>query len=136
MKKNNFRIYKGKIKKEKFKLTKNNIKRFSIITLDKHPLHTNLAYAKEKGFEDIIVQGLFLSSLAVGQITDKLIGTKTLIIAQDFNYHIPIYVNNEFLISSQIKDINLKFKIALIEVKIIIAKKLHASGNIRVKIQK
>jgi len=43
--------------------------------------------------------------------------------------------NDKFLISTKIIKINIKFKITLVKVRALILKKIHASGNIRVKIQ-
>ena len=61
MKKNKFKIYKGKIVKRKFNISTKEIKKFASLTSDHHPIHFDKIYTINRGFADILLQGLFIS---------------------------------------------------------------------------
>jgi acyl dehydratase len=78
---------------------------FSLLTLNAHPLHTNLDYAEKSQHKQIVVVGTLVFSLAVG-ITVSDISGKAIANLEYLNIkHInPVFLNDTIYVYSKILD--------------------------------
>ena len=79
---------------------------FSLMTLNNHPIHTNLDYAESNQHGKILVVGTLVFSLAVG-ITVPDISGKAIANLEYLNIkHInPVFINDTIYVSSEILDV-------------------------------
>ena len=111
------------------------IKSFSNLTNDYHPLHNDKSYALKNGFKDVIAHGLLLSSFSSALIGMKLPGKNTIIMKQSFDYLIPVFPNEELIITGVVEKINLRFSFVEVNVKIFSKEELKAKGSFMTKIR-
>jgi len=82
----------------------NNI--FSLLTLNGHPIHTNLDYASKSQHNKILVVGTLVFSLAVGitvpDISGKAIANLEYLNIKHTN---PVFINDTIYVSSEILDV-------------------------------
>ena len=78
---------------------------FSLMTLNNHPVHTNLDYAQKNQHGQILVVGTLVFSLAVG-ITVPDISGKAIANLEYLNikHHSPVFINDTLYVSSKILD--------------------------------
>jgi len=78
---------------------------FSLLTLNAHPLHTNLDYAQKSQHQQILVVGTLVFSLAVGitvpDISGKAIANLEYMSVKHTN---PVFVNDTIYVKSTILD--------------------------------
>ena len=78
---------------------------FSLLTLNGHPLHTNIDYAEKSQHKQILVVGTLVFSLAVGitvsDISGKAIANLEYISVKHTN---PVFVNDTIYVKSTILD--------------------------------
>ena len=79
---------------------------FSLMTLNNHPVHTNLDYAESNQHGKILVVGTLVFSLAVG-ITVPDISGKAIANLEYLNIkHVnPVFINDTIYVSSEILDV-------------------------------
>lgn len=112
------------------------VESFSELTKDFHPLHTSSEYAKSNGFDNIIVQGLLLSSFISYVVGMKLPGENALILSQDAKYIKPIYVNEEVTYNCEVTKLDTRFSTFVLLYTIFNQAGLKAvSGNVLVKVR-
>ena len=85
-----------------------------------------------KGFSNIVVQGLYLSSLCSSFIF-KIFGNNVIIIDQKFTYSKPVYVEETVNITNNLRLLDKRFKIYEINFLIKVKKILTSQGKIIVK---
>ena len=79
-------------------VTSEMVDKFVRLTGDWHPLHTDPEYAREAGYEGIIVQGALTSSFVSTLVGMYLPGTRSLFLSQSFRYLKPIYPGEKITI--------------------------------------
>jgi len=78
---------------------------FSLLTMNYHPIHTNIDYAKKNQHSKILVVGTLVFSLAVG-ITVPEISGKAIANLEYLNiiHHNPVFLNDTIYVSTTILD--------------------------------
>ena len=66
---------------------------FMTITGDKNPLHTNLEYAKEKGYSEKVVYGMLTSSILSTLAGMYMPGEHSLIHSVEINFVKPVFLS-------------------------------------------
>jgi 3-hydroxybutyryl-CoA dehydratase len=116
-------------------ISQNDINIFCKLTDDFHPLHTDIAYSRKHGFDNVLVHGLLLSSLSSMIIGMKLPGENALIISEQFSYYKPVYVGDLITINGIVAKIDQRFQIIDVKIKIKKENILVSDGLIRVKVR-
>lgn len=115
-------------------LTTKDLNSFAELTGDYNPLHRDANYAKQKGFNDVVIHGMLSSSLfstLVGMICP---GKKNLYLSQSLNFKNPVYPNMELTIRGRIiKKID-GLKLVMIKTEIISRGDIMVYGEAQVKI--
>jgi acyl dehydratase len=117
------------------RVTRDEIRRFTELVSDFHPLHSDGEYAARAGFRTVIVQGFFISSLASSLVSMKLPGERTLILSQQFNYLQPVYADENLVFKGKITKLEPRFSLATIEISVFAGDVKKSSGKIEVKVR-
>lgn len=91
-------IYVGQVEEFSFNITKEKMQQFLNITEDTNPLHTDISYAKEKGYDDVVVYGLLTTSALSTLAGVYLPGKYSLIHSVEISYAKPVFVKSSPLI--------------------------------------
>lgn len=78
-------------------ITESDIKKFSEISGDTNPIHSDPDYVKKthSNFKGCVVHGAFLNSLVSSAIGTRLPGPGTVVVKQELNFPAPCYVGEE-----------------------------------------
>lgn len=117
-------------------ITLEDIKSFSQLTSDYHPLHFDKEYSVKNGFKDVIAHGLLLSSFSSALIGMKLPGEKTIIMRQSFDYMVPVYPNDKLIITGTVCKVDIRFSIIEMNITIKSNDILMSKGSYTLKIRK
>lgn len=91
-------IYVGQVEEFSFNITKEKMQQFLNITEDINPLHTDISYAKEKGYDDVVVYGLLTTSALSTLAGVYLPGKYSLIHSVEISYAKPVFIKSSPLI--------------------------------------
>lgn len=87
-------IYIGQNIEFLFDITEEKMKEFFNITKDNNPLHTDDIYAKEKGYDQVVVYGLLTTSALSTLAGVYLPGKYSLIHSIEINYVKPVFITS------------------------------------------
>jgi acyl dehydratase len=88
-----------------FHVSEDVYKSFQTCSGDMNPLHTNEAFAQNKGFKERVMYGNILNAF-VSYFVGECLPTKDVIIqTQDITYKHPVYMNDELHFESEIEGI-------------------------------
>lgn len=87
-------IYIGQVEEFEFDITKEKMNKFLEITGDNNPLHQDDSFAKERGYEDVVVYGLLTTSALSTLAGVYLPGMNSLIHSIEISYPKPIYISS------------------------------------------
>ena len=87
-------IYKGQIEEFTFNITEEKMRQFYSISGDNNPLHTDLNYARSKGYNEVVVYGLLTTSALSTLAGVYLPGKYSLIHSIEINYAKPVFVSS------------------------------------------
>ena len=107
--------------KEEFSvtITKSMMESFKAITGDINPLHTDIEYAKQKGFDNNVVYGMLSASFLSTLAGVYLPGEKSLIQSVETKFLKPVFVGDTLTIRGEISEMNDTFKIIRLKVLVI-----------------
>lgn len=87
-----------------YKVTEDVYKAFQIASGDYNGLHTNVDFAKQKGFDECVMYGNILNCF-VSHFVGMVMPTPDVMIqTQDIQYHKPVFLNDDILIKAEIED--------------------------------
>ena len=87
-----------------FQVSDDVYQKFTSLSGDVHPLHTDQKFAKSKGFRDIVVQGNVLNCFISYIIGMHLQLEKVMIVNQSINFRKPIFIEDNLTFKLSIKD--------------------------------
>lgn len=88
----------GQTEEFTFEITKEKMKKFLEITEDVNPLHNDSSYAKQKGYEEVVVYGLLTTSALSTLAGVYLPGKYSLIHSIEISYAKPVFLSSSPLI--------------------------------------
>ena len=87
-----------------YKVTEDIYKAFQVVSGDMNPLHVDKEFAQSKGMQDKVMYGNILNAFISHFVGMCLPSSDVMILAQDINYHLPVYMNDELLLDVKIED--------------------------------
>jgi len=84
----------GQVEQFTFDITKEKMQQFLSITGDINPLHNDISYAKEKGYDDVVVYGLLTTSALSTLAGVYLPGKYSLIHSIEISYAKPVFITS------------------------------------------
>lgn len=79
------------------------LQQFTQLSQDYHPLHTDEEYSRKSGFEGVIAHGLLVSSLCSAIVGMHLPGPRALLLSQNFDFLLPVYVGDNLEIEAKVQ---------------------------------
>ena len=112
-------IYKGQIEEFNFEITEEKMQQFYWLTGDNNPLHMDLSYAKEKGYNEVVVYGLLTTSALSTLAGVYLPGKYSLIHSVEINYAKPVFLSSSPLrVKGEVIEKDDRFKMITVKVSI------------------
>jgi 3-hydroxybutyryl-CoA dehydratase len=96
---------KGDIFEEKFVISSSICNGFVELFNDRNPLHTDEAFAMEKGFQGRVMQGNILNGFLSFFVGECLPIKNVIIYAQQIKYFNPFYLNDVLKLRAEVADI-------------------------------
>ena len=95
----------GSVYKHTFIITKNVYDSFQNCSQDRNPLHTDIAFAKAKGFPERVMYGNILNAF-ISYFIGECLETKDVIIqSQSINFKRPVFMNDTLDFTAKIQGI-------------------------------
>lgn len=122
----------------RYKVTEEVYKAFQIVSGDMNPLHTDVDFARSKGMQDKVMYGNILNAFVSHFVGMQLPSPDVIILAQDINYHQPVYLNDEILLDAKVDEYSEAVK--MISYKLIMykvsddSKQKVAKGHVQIKL--
>jgi len=95
----------GQLFNSTFQVTEELYNGFITLFKDRNPLHTNAAFAKEKGFDTIVMHGNILNGFLSYFIGECLPDKNVIIHTQEIQYKKPVYINDMLAFTAEIASI-------------------------------
>lgn len=108
----------GLTQKFETKITQNMMEQFRSITGDVNPLHNNKEFAKGKGYNDVVVYGMLVSSFYSTLAGVYLPGERSLIQSIDIKMVKPVFVGDTLTISGEVQECHDAFKMIRLKCQI------------------
>jgi 3-hydroxybutyryl-CoA dehydratase len=106
---------KGDTFQHSFKVTEDIYKGFIDIFRDRNPLHTNAAFAQQKGFSGQVMFGNILNGFISYFVGECLPIKDVMIVSQEIKYSNPVYLNDNLDFYARVTDVFESVK--LVEIK-------------------
>lgn len=87
-----------------YKVTEDVYKAFQVASGDFNPLHTNVDFAKEKGFQGCVMYGNILNCFVSHFVGMALPSDDVMIQTQDIQYHKPVFMNDEIKLIAEVEE--------------------------------
>lgn len=101
-------------------ITKEMVETFRNITNDINPLHTDIEYAKSKGYEETVIYGMLTSSFLSTLAGVYLPGKYSLIHSVEILFKKPVFISsNPLTVKGKVIEVNKAFKQFTIKVEIL-----------------
>lgn len=99
-------------------VTEEKLNAFRIMTGDENPLHNNLSFAKEKGYEKRVGYGMLTASFLSTLAGVYLPGENSLIHSVETKFVKPVFMDDELIVKGTVEECNDTFRV--ISIKVII----------------
>lgn len=122
----------------RYKVTEEVYKAFQIVSGDMNPLHTDADFARSKGMQDKVMYGNILNAFVSHFVGMQLPSPDVIILAQDINYHQPVYLNDEIVLEAKVDEYSEAVK--MVSYKLVLYKELNdskqkvAKGHVQIKL--
>lgn len=87
-----------------YKITEEIYRAFQVVSGDYNPLHTNMDFAKEKGYSECVMYGNILNCFVSHFVGMALPTDDVMIQTQDIQYHKPVFLNDEIKLSAEVEE--------------------------------
>ena len=91
---------------EHFKVTPELHAGFIALFGDRHPLHTDMDYAKARGFSSVVMHGNILNGFLSYFVGERFPEREVMILSQQIKFARPVYMNDQLTLEVEIADIH------------------------------
>lgn len=118
-------IRKGQCSEAHFSVTAKELAAFIKACGDRHPLHTNPRFARQRGYKDVIVHGMCVVARCSSFFANKFVGSHGLFVNINADFRLPVFVDDPLVWRAQV--VRVKLNSRTIEAKWHVS---NASGQI------
>ena len=114
---------------------------FQVCSGDFNPLHTDVAFAQTKGFNDCVMFGNILNAF-VSHFVGMLLPTReVMILSQDISYHKPVFLNDQIALEATVDTVSeavgiIEFKLKFRRISEGVKPELVAKGHVQIGLLK
>ena len=98
-------ITKGQVFEHQYRVNEDVYQGFIDLFGDRNPLHTNESFAREKGFNSVVMHGNILNGFLSHFIGECLPQKNVVIQTQEIQYSKPVYLNDILMLHVQVIDV-------------------------------
>jgi acyl dehydratase len=116
-----------------FTVTDETYQKFQECSKDMNPLHTDEAFAKDKGFTGKVMYGNILNAF-ISYFVGMCLPTKNVVLeSQGISYHKPIYMNDTVNLTATVNEVHENINVVMFKYKFRNGRnELVAKGNIQI----
>ena len=119
-----------------YKVTPEVYEHFQLCSGDMNPLHTDEAFAREKGFEGCVMYGNIINAF-ISHFVGMLLPTPHVMIqSQDISFHKPVFLNDDIMLEASIDTVSEAVNIINYKLKvyktIATGRQLVAKGHVQI----
>jgi len=81
----------GFVSSHGFVITPEELTTFSSVSGDHHPLHRDQAFARARGYPDVLIHGMLVASRCSAYIAHDFVGAQGLLVAMSSDFRAPAY---------------------------------------------
>ena len=81
----------GVVREHEFVISKEQVKLFSNVSDDHHPLHTDVNFSQTRGYSDIVVHGMLVASRSSAFIASEFVGSHGMLVSASSDFRQPIF---------------------------------------------
>lgn len=96
------KYYEGLYVEWVFSISEDEIKKFSDLSGDRNPLHSDRLFAQSKGFENPLVNGLLLSAQMSRLIGEEMPDKNSIIISIQMDFLLPCFPGDKLIFTSNL----------------------------------
>lgn len=112
------------------------VERFASLSGDYSPLHLDVKYARQSGYDQCVVHGMLMASYFSAIVGMFLPGKSALLISQEIEYIYPVPVNNTLTVSGKVKKCRPALSLLVINMMVIWGGLVVVRGEICAKARK
>ncbi len=130
---NNISLFEGFETELTFKVTEEVYDSFQKCSMDMNPLHTDLNFAKNKGFKSVVMYGNILNAFLSYVIGMGLPTKEVILQTQDIQYKNPVYLDDELMMNIRVTELHEEFKV--VQLKFLFKNQngiIVAKGNVQI----
>ena len=83
----------GHIRKRNFHVDHQGLLRFVDASGDGHPVHTSSKFAQSRGYQDVLVHGMCITSICSGFVAEEFVGSHGLLVSMNADFRSPVFCN-------------------------------------------
>lgn len=119
-----------------YKVTPEVYQHFQLCSGDMNPLHTDEAFAREKGFEGCVMYGNIINAF-ISHFVGMLLPTPHVMIqSQDISFHKPVFLNDDITLEASIDTVSEAVNIINYKLKfyksVVTGRQLVAKGHVQI----
>jgi 3-hydroxybutyryl-CoA dehydratase len=105
----------GQIRESLFSISPDEFSNFIQASGDRHPLHTNQDFAKQRGYPDVLLHGMCIAARCSNFITYEFVGSHGLLVSMTADFRRPAFVCDPFLWRAEVISIELQAQTAAVK---------------------
>ena len=116
-----------------FQVTNDIYKSFQLCSGDMNPLHTDLKFAKQKGFNNCVMYGNILNGFVSYAVGMKLPTSDVMIQTQNILFKSPVFMNDKLEMTIETDEIHDSVNVVILKFKFVNElKKIVAKGHVQI----
>jgi len=124
-----------------YQVTPEVYKAFQLCSQDMNPLHTDEAFAQEKGFESRVMYGNILNAFISHFVGMCLPTPDVMIQSQDISFHKPVFLNDQIALEATVDTVSeavgiIEFKLKFRRISEGVKPELVAKGHVQIGLLK
>ena len=92
----------GLERRETLEIPANALERFMDLTSDRHPLHADVDFARERGYDRPVCHGLLVSSLISSFIARQFLGSTGIFVSFAARFHRPVFEGARLILAGRV----------------------------------
>lgn len=96
----------GAVREQRLKVTRADLDRFSDVSGDRHPLHGDSQFAQSRGFSDVLVHGMLITSRCSAFIAHDFVGSHGLLVSMQADFRQPVFCDEELVWRAEVARID------------------------------
>lgn len=80
----------GEVRERIFQVDREALLRFIAASGDSHPLHTNADFARTRGYRDVLVHGMCITTLCSAFVAEEFVGSHGHLVSMSADFRLPV----------------------------------------------